>query len=68
MIDSGGEGYLWRLEGVVGGKVDGQEEHTALRGMKQVWVKHMELNNLRKKLKLVDTVMIWVEIHQTNIQ
>ena len=49
MIDSGGEGYLWRLEGVVGGKVDGQEEHAALKGMKQVWLKHMELKKPLQK-------------------
>ena len=35
MIDSSGEGYLWGLEGVVGGKVDGEEEHTALKDTKR---------------------------------
>ena len=29
VVDAGGEVDLWRLEGVVGGEVDGEEEDTA---------------------------------------
>ena len=32
MVDPGGEGHLGGLEGVVGGEVDGEEEHPALVG------------------------------------
>ena len=38
MVDAGGEGDLGRLEGVVGGEVDGEEEDPALVGT--VWGSH----------------------------
>ena len=38
MIDSGGERYFGRLEGVVGREVDGEEKNTALIGA--LWWSH----------------------------
>ena len=38
MVDSGGERYFGRLEGVVGREVDGEEKNTALIGA--LWWSH----------------------------
>jgi len=38
MIDSGGERHFWRLKGVVGWEVDGEEKDTAL--IRALWGSH----------------------------